>query len=328
MGNSIFGASVSLRIILGNNRELRRQQEEEARRALVANIAMQHSQDHHQPVEYASILQGIMTEVSTTFATNTEERSRNASRIAAMHGDHDQNVFAGVDQEPDEDEIMASRGRSIFYSLRVTATNHLPRLLREVARLTQDCELLSDLTWRDHMSYKEMCTCVSSIEDLKRLAEVMIQAGSEQVVKEQVDGRVKSSVLKEHEQMVVKMHAFAAVMDEYYKNAMENVNERGRELSRKRRKREMIRGNLGDDSPPSSSPAAPTCVLCCDEEPVGQDKAWVVCTNCGAGFCDKVCWTCTLKLFQMESAPRQGADCPFCRNKLEFAKNNKTSQFL
>ena len=152
MGNSIFGASVSLGMIFGNNRELRRR---EARRALLVNIAMQ-----QQHVEYASILQGIMNEVSLSFAASPEERSRNATQTAAMHGDHAHTVFAGVDVEPqaaeDEDEMMATRGRSIFYSLWVTAPNHLPRLLREVARLTEDCELLADLTWRDHMSYKEM----------------------------------------------------------------------------------------------------------------------------------------------------------------------------
>lgn len=329
MGNSIFGASVSLRVMFGNNRELRRRQQAR-RQALLVNIAMQ-----HQPVEYASILQGIMNEVSMGFAASPAERFSNASRVASMHGASEHStpmfdVFDGVDHENhiNEDDMMATRGRSIFYSLRVTAPNHLPRLLREVSRLTEDCELLADLTWRDHMSYKELCTCASSIEDLKRLADVMIQAGSEQVVKEQVEGRVKASTLAEHERMVGKMQAFAAVMDEYYKSAMGNVDEMGRELSRNRRKREMVRGNLGADACSSSDDgSAPTCVLCCDEEPVGQDNAWVVCTNCKEGFCDKVCWTCTLKLFQMESAAQAG-DCPFCRKKLEFANKQSPTSLL
>ena len=71
--------------------------------------------------------------------------------------------------------------------------------------------------------------------DLKRLAETAIQAGSEQVIKEQVDARAGRRRWPASGWW--KMQAFAAVMDEYYESAIKTSMTRRASSAGERKRR-------------------------------------------------------------------------------------------
>ena len=262
---------------------------------------------------YSSILQEVMSEASAAMAVYPSERISNAEEIATLHGDHSFTTTTTNDIN-----YLEERGRNIFFSLRMTSANHLPRLQREIIRLMYDCELLTEMAWRDNMNYRERCTCLSSIDHLSDLAELMLQAAIEYVAKEQLTQNVMPTTLSEYNNIVEKIHDFREIMSCYRESTLESVDMAGRELSRSR----CHDSGRGRQEQEQQQQEEGLCLICCSNDPVGSvvDSCFsVVCSSCKNGFTDSVCWSCTQELFNNDHYNSDNIGrCPFCRKKLTF----------
>ena len=267
---------------------------------------------HEPDMEHSSILQGIMSEISAAMAGSQRQRMRNAAELAALHGD-----TSALDNADSEYMEM---GRRIFSSLRMTSANHLPRLQREVMLLLDSTEFLCEMAWRECMTYRQRHTCLTSIDHLSSLADLMIQTGIEYHNKDKLSGRVMPTTLAEQVEIIEKMQDVLDIMQAYRESTLESVDMAGRELSRNRRERQENQNCSPKDHPGLDSGSDSDqccCVICCHGPPVGEKDAWITCLSCQGQFERTICFECTQRLFKQEGG-KNVAVCPFCRDVLTF----------
>ena len=243
---------------------------------------------------------------------------------------------------PDARVESTPRGRAIFESLRFSAKNHIPRLRGLAWRLTQDCEQLVELTLRDDFSYKELCNLAQAIKDQADLGEIAMNIATEHVIREQqhknndsTRGGDSSSPqsIRIWEAMVEEMNSLLEVMQDYYRNALDNVAIKAAEVSREReaekqrklqrklqRKRQKTEeGKVpevedeAEDEDEDEDEDEEACLLCCNNKPLGTSDSWVECPHCIDQVAKCVCWDCTLRIFK-----ENDARCPFCGGENEL----------
>jgi hypothetical protein len=222
---------------------------------------------------------------------------------------------------PDAMVETTPRGRAIFESLRFSAKNHIPRLRGLVWRLAQDSEQLLELTQREEFTYKELCNLAEAIKDQRELAEAATNIATEHVVRElhkiRRDGNLgdnsrapNSHKIRIWEAMVDEMNSLLDVMQDYFRDALDNVAAKSAEVGREREAKRQKKKNAEEEEPEppeEDEDEEGKCLLCCTNEPLGAADSWVECPHCIDQVAECVCWECTLRIFK-----ENDARCPFC----------------